>query len=519
MASPQVQHPGLQATFNGIERETESVKVHEFRGIKYASVPARFERAHPVLGFADTVVDASRYGYTLTHNTDSLDWADTDFVLCRLRCPQVDVDVRHLLRIPEDFTIEQEPEDEFECLNLDITCPPASSVKGPLPVFLWIYGGSQVVTFCSAASKICEIVADSIKTGQPIIFVLINYRLNIFSFGDGQERNLAVKDQKLGIEWVRKNISAFGGDPDNITLAGESAGAVYVHAHLITGTPVKRAVLASGSLYLSSPLPVERGQGLIKTLEAKVRELGQPSLRQSSVSALIQALEECNVNTMWLQEDEDFQDWEAKPELVDEVMIGDTEYESVIWRNGIEAFDGETIAAAFEQDEKWGTKLRKMYHVVADRPTACKLGALDLVHDTRYTLPVELVSEKLQAASKRVYKYVVDQANPWQPSSRAHHAVDLLFLFDGVDLSFNPAAKSVGQEMRKRWVQFVNGNSPWPEKQRFAYGPLGECGEISEAQFASRRRVEHVKALREAGMSVYMPILFALTAGKISLLN
>ena len=102
---------------------------------------------------------------------------------------------------------------------------------------------------------------------------------------------------------------------------------MYVHAHLLTGTPVKRAVLASGSLFLSSPLPVERGQALIKALEVKVQELGQSSLRQSSVPALIQALKECNVNTMWIQEDEDFQGWEAKSELVDELMIGDTEYE------------------------------------------------------------------------------------------------------------------------------------------------------------------------------------------------
>lgn len=65
-----------------------------------------------------------------------------------------------------------------------------------------------------------KIVADSIKTGQPIIFVSINYRLNIFSFGDGKEKNLAVKDQKLGIEWVRKNISAFGGDPVCTTWRG-----------------------------------------------------------------------------------------------------------------------------------------------------------------------------------------------------------------------------------------------------------------------------------------------------------
>ncbi|KAI9370700.1 Alpha/Beta hydrolase protein [Aspergillus egyptiacus] len=501
MATPQIHHEALKATFKGIEQSFDGTAVHHFRGIKYASIPGRFERAKPVDGFNGEVVDCTRFGP---------------------RCPQVDIDVRHLLRIPEDFVIEDEPEDEFECLTIDITAPPAGASKGDLPVLVWIHGGSQIVTFCSAASKICDptrIVADSIKSGQPIVFVSINYRLNIFSFGDGAEKNLAIKDQRLGLDWVRSNISAFGGNPDNITLAGESAGAIYVHAHLITGPPVKRAVLASGSLYLSSPLPVERGNGLIKALEAKVQEQGETSLRQASVPALLRALKECNVNTMWIQEDEELQDWETRMEQVDEIMIGDTEYESVIWRNGIETSDGETITAAFEQDKIWGTKLRKLYHVVPDRPTASKLGALDLVNDARYALPVELIADKLSAAGKRVYKYVVDQANPWQASSRSHHAVDLLFLFGVVDLSFNPAAEAVGKEMRSRWIEFVAGGGPWSAERRFAYGPVGECKEISEVQFAARRRVEHLKVLKEAGIGVYLPIVFFLTAGKISLLN
>ncbi|KAF9889574.1 hypothetical protein FE257_007082 [Aspergillus nanangensis] len=501
MTDCQVEHQALAATFQGRQKEVEGTVLDQFLGIKYASVPARFERAQPVNSFNGAVVNASKYGP---------------------RCPQVDVDVRHLLRIPEDFELPSEPEDEFECLNLEITGPPVSYINKPLPVLVWIHGGSQVVTFCSAASKICDptkIVADSIKAGKPMIFVSINYRLNIFSFGDGKEKNLALKDQKLGIDWVRRNIAAFGGDPNNITLSGESAGAIYVHAHLITGPPVKRAVLASGSLHLSSPLPLEKGAGLISALEAKVKDLGQQSLRTSSVSALTQALQACNVNTMWIQEEDELQDWSLRPEQVDELMIGDTEYESVIWRNGVETFDGPAIAAAFDQEKQWGTTLRKLYQVVGDRPTACKLGALDLVNDVRYTLPVEVVADKLQAANKRVYKYLVDQPNPWQPSSRAHHAVDLLFLFGGVDLAFNPAAYAVGQEMRHRWIDFVNGDAPWSMDKRFAFGPVGECREISEAQFAGRRRVAHMKALREAGPGAYMPIVFALTAGKISLLN
>lgn len=160
-----------------------------------------------------------------------------------------------------------------------------------------------------------------------------------------------------------------------------------------------------------------------------------------------------------------------------------------------------------------------MYQVVSDRSTAAKLGALDLVNDARYTLPVEVISKKLESANKRVYKYVVDQPNPYQPSSRAHHAVDLLFLFDGVDLSFNPSAYAVGQEMRQRWISFVSGEAPWGESSRFAFGPVGECKEINDVQFAARRRVEHCKVLQEAGAGVYMPILAALTAGRINLLN
>lgn len=172
-----------------------------------------------------------------------------------------------------------------------------------------------------------RLVADSIKAGKPFVFVSINYRLNIFSFGDGGETNLAIKDQRLGLEWVREYISAFGGNKNEITLAGESAGAVYVHAHLITGPPVKRAVLASGSLYLSSPLPVERSAGLIKALQTKVQDYGQSSLREASVQSLLQALKESNVNTMWIQECDELKGWETRVEQADEVMIGDVEYE------------------------------------------------------------------------------------------------------------------------------------------------------------------------------------------------
>lgn len=120
---------------------------------------------------------------------------------------------------------------------------------------------------------------------------------------------------------------------------------------------------------------------------------------------------------------------------------------------------------------------------------------------------------------KRVLRFLVDQPNPWQSSSRAHHAVDLLFLFEGVDLSFNPVANAVGKGMRQRWIEFVNGHAPRSVDRRFAYGPVGECKEIDETQFAARRRVEHLNMLDMVGADVYKLIVGDLIAGRISLLN
>lgn len=57
-----------------------------------------------------------------------------------------------------------------------------------------------------------KIVSQSAAIGKPVIFVTFNYRLNIFAFGDGNEVNIALKDQRLAIDWVTKHIAGFGGD-------------------------------------------------------------------------------------------------------------------------------------------------------------------------------------------------------------------------------------------------------------------------------------------------------------------
>lgn len=392
-------------------------------------------------------------------------------------------------------------------------------------------------SWCSSLTCILPdtttIVRRSVEMGKPIIIVTFNYRLNIFGFGEGVEKNLALKDQRLAIEWVVKHIAGFGGDKvlhliplfrqawltellqqNNITLGGESAGAVYTHAHLSSGSPVARGILQSGSLYLSPPQPLEKGTSLILGLSAKLSEKHNVSLSEAPVPILLQSLLENNINPLWIQQEPDLLDWKGRVNDVQELLIGDVEYESIIWRNGLETVSATEIAAVFDNEE-----LKHLYGVTLSRPTASRLAALDFINDVRFALPVEELAASRRSAGKATYQYVFDQVNPWQSSSRAHHGVDLIFLFGGYDLTFNPAAAAVAEVMQERWIAFVNGDNPWNGEKRFAFGPHGKSGEITEEEFAARRRVGHFSLLREMDPVRLGEIFGGLAAGRISLLN
>lgn len=83
-------------------------------------------------------------------------------------------------------------------------------------------GGSQAMTFMPASSPCADmvpLVATAVVQQRPMVAVFVNYRLNIFAFGDRtSSKNLALKDQRLAIEWVYKHIAHFGGDAVSFSL-------------------------------------------------------------------------------------------------------------------------------------------------------------------------------------------------------------------------------------------------------------------------------------------------------------
>lgn len=151
-----------------------------------------------------------------------------------------------------------------DCLTLNIWSPAAAS--GPLPVIFFIHGGSNVSGYS----------ADPVYDGQALakkanaIVVTINYRLGILGWLDlphlktghalADSGNFALLDQLQALKFVKTNIAAFGGDPNNVTVMGQSAGAVNVWALLVsplsTGL-LHKAVPLSGGLVTTSRMDAQ----------------------------------------------------------------------------------------------------------------------------------------------------------------------------------------------------------------------------------------------------------------------
>jgi para-nitrobenzyl esterase len=127
-----------------------------------------------------------------------------------------------------------------DCLYLNIYRPADASPDDLLPVIIFIHGGSNQQGTGNSYHP-AQWVANT-----KVIVVTINYRLNVFGFlalpsldaesGEPSSGNFGLMDQQAAMRWVNANIRGFGGDPDNITIGGESAGGIDVCANLISPT-------------------------------------------------------------------------------------------------------------------------------------------------------------------------------------------------------------------------------------------------------------------------------------------
>ncbi|KAH7883016.1 Alpha/Beta hydrolase protein [Phlebopus sp. FC_14] len=127
-----------------------------------------------------------------------------------------------------------------DCLYLNVVRPAGLSAGTALPVVVWIYGGA-FESGDASAYKGTDIVSRSMSLKTPVVYVSFNYRMNGYAFGflGGREiqaaglGNFGLYDQRLALEWVQKYISAFGGDPKQVIVWGQSSGAVSTMLQMV----------------------------------------------------------------------------------------------------------------------------------------------------------------------------------------------------------------------------------------------------------------------------------------------
>jgi len=255
-----------------------------FKGIPYADVPGRFEKPKPHPGW-DGVLKATSYGK---------------------RCLQ-----SNLL-----MTSTRGSED---CLYLNIWVPQGRTVSTNLPVMVWIYGGGFLVGGSMGANFLNNYLYSGQEIGDrgDVIVVTLGYRLGPLGFlstGDSSlPGNYGLWDQHAAIAWVRRNIQAFGGDADNITIFGESAGGASVNFQIVSPHNkgmIKRAISQSGvalcpwainknprklaekvALKVNCPTDDNMAACLKMTDPERLTMAGIPSLSSSPDSPLVNNLE------------------------------------------------------------------------------------------------------------------------------------------------------------------------------------------------------------------------------------
>lgn len=370
-----------------------------------------------------------------------------------------------------------------DCLTLNIWTQKASTEKRP--VMVWIHGGA----FRGGTS----IIPGEVLAKKGVVVVSVNYRLGPLGFFAHEKlkqdvANFGLLDMVKALEWVRDNIAVFGGDPQNVTIFGVSAGGMAVDLLMVSEQAkglFHRAIAQSG--YATWPLPRSRraaspalknwaGDGVPNAEdlgEQLVKSIGQThgDLRKIEGTALVDATPPGSyfpiVDGVSLTEEP-------------AVLFLRGQQHDVPFLTGGNSFDGSArpglmssseyaaaLGAAFED-------AKKVYGVTSEDDLE---DALTLMFgDHRYVLSARVLADAMKTVHGNAYLYYLDFytdefARLFGASERrsgAPHAADTVLLFGG-HLFPSPEAQALAKRMQTYWVNFARtgvpsgeGTPAWP---------------------------------------------------------
>ncbi len=369
-----------------------------------------------------------------------------------------------------------------DCLSLNVWTP-ATDAAAKLPVMVWIYGGGFAAGASSEPRQDGEQLA---KKG--VVVVSLNYRLGVFGFfahpelakesGHNSSGNYGLLDQVAALYWVQKNIAAFGGDPGNVTIFGESAGSFSVSALMASPLTIglfEKAIGESGAFF-SATLPAkslseseEADAQFAHSIDATTLE----ALRAKPADELLQAATKekdvrfaPNIDGFFLPQDVYSIYAEGKQRHVpllagwnaDEgsyhSIFGKEEPNVANYKARLQALFGDKADALFS-------------HYPATTAEEAKRAAQDLSGDQFIGFSTwKWIEMQSSTGAAPVYRYRFEDAPPvanGEPSRGAYHSSEIEFVFENLrfkNLPWRPQDRQLSDEMSSYWTNFAKKGSP-----------------------------------------------------------
>ena len=375
-----------------------------------------------------------------------------------------------------------------DCLFLNIWSPKSARKA---PVFVWIHGGAL-----SAGASNLSMYEGSKLASRDVVFVSINYRLGILGYlahpelsAESPEKisgNYGLKDQIEALRWIQRNIAAFGGDPANVTIAGESAGALSV-MHLMA-SPLARGLFAKAiaqSAYMISLPDLKQpkhggpsAESIGAQLATAIDATSLSALRSKDAAVLVTAAARTGYFPM------NNVDGRTLPaQIVDVFERGEQAKVPILAGfNDDEIRSLRVLIPPVPTDAKtYETEIRSRYADLADDflqlypSTNLEQSILAITRDALYGWTAEKLVRSQTALDVQGFLYLFDHGYPAADTAGLHafHAAEIPYVFGNIDrtapdwpkIPETPAERAYSDAMLEYWTSFARTGAPRASRQ------------------------------------------------------
>ena len=425
--------------------------------------------------------------------------------------------------IPEVYALDRRQAMSEDCLHVNVWTPGLS--EGDRPVMVWLHGGG----FSSGSGDWLLYDGARLSASQDVVVVTVTHRLNVFGYlylpelgGEKYARssNVGMLDIVLALDWVRKNIGAFGGNADKVTIFGQSGGGRKVS--ILTGMPAAkglfhRAIVMSGSQ--NTGVAPSDATAATEKFMASAGAKSVDELQRMPMEQLRAAAAKASFNLQPVLDGTTLPahpyDPVATPLSADvPLIIGTVEHESTFTRGTpLDAIDDASLRKLVK-DETRGTdaQVEQLIDVYRkDRPGVSNVDlAQILISDFGYRGRANVMANaKVEQGAAPVYSYLFTWKSPVREGKlKSFHTLDIPFAFNNIEVA--ASMTGAGQEryaladkISTAFATFAREGAPqhnglphWP-----AYTVEGratmvfdeECRVVSDPHRATRIALEEVR--------------------------